>query len=105
MQININLSLLERGELIIMEEETIKQEENKTEEKSLIEKTEELVKRLEEANKRTEELAKKNEELLSRQILGGRTEAGKQNKEPTEEDKIKEEANKIIKSIGFKPIE
>ena len=105
MQINIKLSLLERGKLIIMEEETIKQEENKTEEKSLIEKTEELVKRLEEANKRTEELAKKNEELLSRQILGGRTEAGKQSKEPTEEDKIKEEANKIIKSIGLKPIE
>lgn len=88
-----------------MEEQTeIKQEEIKEKSKSLIEQANEAAERIEKANKQQEELLKKNEEIMTRSILGGRSEANIPKKELTEEDKVREQANTYIKSLGMKPI-
>ena len=60
--------------------------------------------RIEAANKVQEELIKRNEELISRQILGGGSEAGMNKKQETNEERIDREIDMIMKPRGFDPL-
>lgn len=62
------------------------EEEQPTKELSLIERADLLAARLEKANVQSQELLKKQEEMLSRELLGGKSEAGKQEEKKPEID-------------------
>ena len=62
----------------------------------IIEQANALVERIEEGNKRQEELLNRQEEIIAKEMLGGYTEAGKEEIKK-EEETPEEYANKIMR--------
>lgn len=78
-------------------EETEKKEDKETEEESPIDKANKAAERLEKANAEQAKLLAKQEKILSEMKLQGRSFAGSQTKEQTQEEKIKEGALEFFK--------
>lgn len=71
-------------------------------EKTLIDLANDAALRLEAANLKSQELIKRQEEIHAKMLLGGRSSAGTQIQNETEEEKNKREANLWIEKAGLK---
>ena len=73
-------------------------------EESLIEQAEKAAQRLEHANKVMEELVKRQESIEARRLLGGKSEAGKEEPQVSKADKDKMDMKNYFKGSALEGV-